>query len=176
MKIRVFLSLIVFTILFSLYASISYANNGVNNNVDQVVSPIPAYQQSENIIGDQITSDKVFVTGKVVKSGPNTLSIDTNQGVREFLVNKQGQVKRGNILYSLSSLQPGEEVEIYLQNYQVETIVSLGAANNQVFSNYVRDILIVGLLSLIGAAAITRFFYSNKYTQRKTFHGNGIYA
>ena len=141
---------------------------GVNSNTE--VSPIP---EGDRILTDQDYQARgentgnpksTYVAGTVKGLQDNILTLETSEGVREFIVPQNGFVMRGNVSVPMSSLKPGEDISMYFNNNGNIESIEVGSPNN-IFSRVtdnVRDIAAIGILSFVLAGIITHLITRRK--------------
>ncbi|MBA3551227.1 hypothetical protein H0W32_03410 [Patescibacteria group bacterium] len=132
-------------------------------NEQSIYTPIPKDGSSAVIPGESVQGantkiGKTYVTGSVKNIQNNIVALETDEGVREFILPKNAYVMRNNIGISVSTLKQGDDVTIMFDEQgQVLSVESAPASTVQspLLTN-MKDIVVIGLTSILLAAVITQ--------------------
>lgn len=166
--------------LFTVHSPIIYAG-GIPQGVggSGIVSPIPTNGQgsveSERILQDvdyqaQNTQNKeTYVTGTVRNVKDGVLSLQTDEGVREFILPKSGFVLKGALGLSTNLLQPGDEVTLRFDSQgmiqSIEAASPIGIPQSLLRTG--AELLAMMIISALIAALITKFFFEQGATSEE---------
>lgn len=145
---------------------------GLSSDLDANVlhTPIPLNQTSNNTVmiegesvqGAQAPTGNTFVTGTVRSLNNNILSLDTDEGVREFILPENAYAMRGTLGISTNNLTQGEAVTLHFdQNGNFQSLESHAASfSSSTLFNNIRELLTIGLFSILIAGSITTIMSS----------------
>lgn len=154
-----------FTVLFVNTVIVFAGGIPADIQAESYYTPVPQGELSQS--NTEYTQDTVpdkpgntFVAGTIKQIQNNILSLDTDEGVREFIIADNGYVMNGTLGFSTQTLAPGEQITVNFDSQ--ETITSI--EKNDIMSaetsvkNIAKDIIVIGIVSMLLAAVITHIF------------------